>query len=164
MDTKKQKELVFKVVWRSFLGVILILALFNTFYFGLTDTLVHANFATMIAISSAPAILGVGAFVYGMYFAVSVFLKDIKNYIEDEVFAWCFLIPLGKSIASVFFGFAALFLAAVFFASSELLPTAVPSTFAFIELCFEVVPQMYAVAYILSVVFAGAFLVHRKFI
>lgn len=164
MDVKGQKELVFKVVWRSFLGVITAIAIINTVYYDITDTLVRVNFVAMAVISTAPLILATGLFLSGMYHAVSIFLKDTQNYIKNEPFGWFFLKPLLFSATEFLLGFGSLFLSLAFITSAEIFPDALLFFMDGIKLCFDNIPQMYLLSYMLSLPVAGMLLLQKKLI
>lgn len=162
MDTKKQKELVFKLVWRVFLSVFAILAIINTTYYDITDTLVHVNFIAFAVISLAPLVFAAGMFILGMYHATTVLLKDAQNYVGSKSFGWCFLKPLIFSVLEFLLGFVSLFLSLAVVVTGEKFPEMVQFLTEGIKICTESVPQLYILSYSLSLPLAGMLLLQKK--
>lgn len=162
---KNQKELVVKIVWRVTLSVLAVIAIVNTLYFGITDTLVLGNQFFMMGIVCAPVLVGLWVLGWGLYQAIIVFLRDTQNYLDRKPFAGYFWKPLVWSLISFAFGFLCFFLAFAFFCGVQESITEAPHVFmGWIESAYDAAHQMYLLAYGFAVVFAGGMVVQKKLI
>lgn len=164
MDIKKEKELVLNLVWKVFLGTFIVLSLGNTYYFGLIDTITVIDKVFGIALPLVPLVIGIGLFLCGLYHAVSVFLKDIQNHINNEPFVGYFWRPLALSIFEFLSGFGAVFLFSALLISLNASTETVSVSLIVINLCTALVPQLYVWAYVFSVVLACVLLLHKKIV
>lgn len=162
---KNQKELVIKIVWRVTLSVLALIAIVNTLYFGITDTMVLANQLFMMAFVAIPCLVGVGILWWGLLQAISIFLRDMQNYLDCKSFEAHFWKPLLCSFVAFGGGFLMLFLSYALFCMTQKATTETAHVFAgWIDSAYDTVLQMFAWAYALSVVFAGGAFLQRKVI
>lgn len=163
---KNQKELVIKIVWRGTLSVLALIAIVNTLYFGITDTLVLGNQFFMMGIVCAPVLVGLWVLGWGLYQAIIVFLRDTQNYLDRKPFAGYFWKPLVWSLISFAFGFLCFVFAFAFFClMQEPVIVEAPHVFTvWIESAYDAARQMYLLAYGIAGVFAGGMVVQKKLI